>query len=49
MNFLDTYDLVISTLSPVHVGCGEDYEPTNYVIDDDTLHAFDPSKLMVRL
>lgn len=49
MNFMETYNLVISTLSPVHVGCGEDYEPTNYVIDGETLHAFDPARLMAEL
>jgi CRISPR-associated protein Csm5 len=49
MNFLDTHELAISTLSPVHVGCGEDYEPTNYVIDGETLYAFDPHTLMARL
>lgn len=40
-SFLDSYDLTISTLSPVHVGCGEDYEPTNYVMQDDCLYHFD--------
>lgn len=49
MNFLETYDLAISTLSPVHVGCGEDYEPTNYVIEGETLHAFDPARLLAQL
>jgi len=49
MNFLEAYELAISTLSPVHIGCGEDYEPTNYVIDDKTLYAFDPATLMARL
>lgn len=49
MNFLETHDLLISTLSPVHIGCGEDYEPTNYVIDDNTLHAFDPARLLAEL
>ncbi len=49
MNFLDSFDIAISTLSPVHVGCGEDYEPTNYVIDGETLYAFDPATLMARL
>jgi len=49
MNFLDTHELAISTLSPVHIGCGEDYEPTNYVIDGETLHAFDPALLMAKL
>lgn len=51
MNFLETHELLISTLSPVHIGCGEDYEPTNYVIDSDTntLYAFDPARLLARL
>jgi len=49
MNFLETYELAISTLSPVHIGCGEDYEPTNYVIDGETLYAFDPATLLSRL
>ena len=39
--FLQHYKLSISTLSPVHIGCGEDYEPTNYVMDDQCLHYFD--------
>lgn len=49
MNFLDTHDLLISTLSPVHIGCGEEYEPTNYVIENGMLHAFDPAQLLARL
>ncbi|MBF0427196.1 MAG: type III-A CRISPR-associated RAMP protein Csm5 [Magnetococcales bacterium] len=36
--FLRSYRLVISTLSPVHVGCGEDYEPTHYVVKGDSLY-----------
>lgn len=49
MNFLETYDIAISILSPVHIGCGEDYEPTNYVIDGETLYAFDPARLLAEL
>lgn len=41
--FIKHYDLVISTLSPVHIGCGEDYEPTNYIIQDGALYYFEPS------
>lgn len=48
MNFLETHELAISTLSPVHIGCGEDYEPTNYVIDKSVLHAFD-SKVIAQV
>jgi CRISPR-associated protein Csm5 len=35
------YPLKISTLAPVHIGCDETYDPSNYIIDDDTLYEFD--------
>jgi CRISPR-associated protein Csm5 len=37
--------LAVTPLSPVHIGCGEDFLPTNYVIEDQYLYAFDPVKL----
>lgn len=37
---LTTTHCTISTLTPVHIGCGEDYYPTNYVIKDGALHHF---------
>ena len=40
MEFMQTRKITISTLSPVHIGCGMDYEPTNYVMDDDCLYPF---------
>jgi CRISPR-associated protein Csm5 len=49
MNFLESRRLLISTLSPVHVGCGEDYDPTRYVIEDDTLYEFQPSAALAAL
>lgn len=42
MSFLKSWRLAISTLSPIHVGCGEDYDPTNYVIESNTLYEFEP-------
>ena len=42
MSFLESWRLAISMLSPVHVGCGEDYDPTNYVIENSTLYEFEP-------
>jgi CRISPR-associated protein Csm5 len=30
---MKTYHLKLTTLSPIHIGTGQDYEPTNYVID----------------
>ena len=39
----------MSTLSPVHIGCGEDYYPTNYLIDDGLLHHFSEEGLLAAL
>lgn len=44
-NFLQHHTLAFSTLSPVHIGCGDDYIPTNYVVDDEVLYSFDSSLL----
>ncbi|MFN3630150.1 MAG: hypothetical protein ACK4XK_08890 [Casimicrobiaceae bacterium] len=41
MKTFDSYRLHITPLSPIHIGTGESYEPTNYVIDDGILHEFD--------
>ncbi|STO53527.1 CRISPR type III-A/MTUBE-associated RAMP protein Csm5 [Canicola haemoglobinophilus] len=43
--FMQTYKVFLTPLSPIHIGCGEDFEPTNYVIDGQILYHFDPSKL----
>lgn len=41
MPFLNVTRATLSTLSPVHLGSGEDFLPTNYVIDDNGwLHSF---------
>ncbi len=37
----DSVDLALTPLTPIHIGCGEDFEPTNYVIEDGVLHYFD--------
>ena len=42
--FFTSVPLAITPLTPVHVGCGEDFEPTNYVIDDGVLYHFDPTR-----
>lgn len=39
----------ISTLSPVHIGCDEVYEPTNFVIHDGLLHALEVADLVKEL
>ena len=46
MKTFDSYRLLITPLSPVHVGTGDTYEPTNYVIEDDALHEFDPGEIV---
>lgn len=49
MNGLDTYRLDISTLAPVHIGTGQAYDTTGYVIEGDTLHHFDTAAAMAAL
>ena len=39
----------ISTLSPIHIGCDEVYEPSNFVITDGLLHTLDPADLAADL
>lgn len=46
MKVFDSYRLLITPLSPIHIGTGESYEPTNYVIQDGVLHEFDTSAVM---
>lgn len=41
----DTRNLLITPLSPVHMGTDEDYVPTQYVIDGDALFEFDTDAL----
>ena len=45
MRFLEEHRLTITVLTPVHIGCGEDYTPTDYVIDEDALFAFGSAAL----
>lgn len=49
MNFLSSHHLHITPLSPVHIGCNETYEPTNYVIHDDTLYEFNADNAITAL
>lgn len=43
--FLERQSVSLTLLSPIHIGCGEDYEPTNFVADEKKLllYYFDPS------
>lgn len=49
MNAFDSYRLLITPLSPVHIGTGESYEPTNYVINEGVLHEFDTEAVAAAL
>ncbi|MGY6214202.1 RAMP superfamily CRISPR-associated protein [Methylolobus aquaticus] len=49
MNVVQTYRLHITPLSPVHIGTGQSYEPTNYVIEDEILYEFDTGSAMAAL
>lgn len=42
--FLQITRIVMTPLSPIHIGSGEDFEPTNYVIEDGVLYGFEPSQ-----
>ncbi len=46
-----TIFIKIRLLSPLHLGCGEDYEPTGFVIDpeSDELASFSPLQFISRL
>ncbi len=44
-NFMQNHRVFLTPLSPIHIGCGEDFEPTNYIIDGQVLYHFDPSQL----
>jgi len=46
MSFLTSHRLHITPLSPVHTGCNEVYEPSNYVIDGNALFVFRAEQLM---
>ena len=45
--FLERVPVFLTPLTPVHVGCGQDFEPTNYVIEDDALYEFEPARLLL--
>jgi CRISPR-associated protein Csm5 len=43
------YCVWFTPLSPIHIGAGQTYEPTNYVIEGDTLHEFETSSILETL
>jgi len=49
MTVTNTYPLRITTLSPVHIGCDEVFEPTDFVIDEGLLYVLDPAGIATTL
>lgn len=47
MKPLTRHTLHLTPLSPLHLGTGEDYEPTNYLIHGDALYTFDPARAIL--
>lgn len=43
--FIETVSIAVTPLTPIHVGCGEDFEPTGYVIDGGVLYEFDATRI----
>jgi len=41
MKNLNHFKFKVTALSPLHIGSGEVYEPTNFIIDDGRLYEFD--------
>lgn len=48
-NNLNSYKLKLTAISPIHIGTGESYEPTNFVIDNGYLYEFDAFKFFQNL
>ena len=48
-DFLSCCRLDLTSLSPIHIGSGEDVDPTGYVLDGDALYEFSPSSLAALL
>jgi len=46
---MSEYKLKLTAISPLHIGTGEDYEPTNFVVDDGYLYEFDEREFYKRL
>lgn len=45
MQNTDYRPITLTPLSPIHIGCDEDYVPTNFVIQDNLLHYLDMTML----
>ncbi|RLA08821.1 MAG: hypothetical protein DRQ51_01340 [Gammaproteobacteria bacterium] len=46
MKTFDTHNIKITALSPIHIGANLDFNPTNYIIENEVLYSFDTFSLM---
>lgn len=46
-HFLQSHHLYLTPLSPLHLGTGEDYQPTEYVMDKGAMYVFDPAQAVL--
>ena len=46
INSLSRWRMDITTLSPIHIGSGEEIDPFQYVIDGNVLYEFSPTELI---
>ena len=46
-HFLQSHRLYLTPLSPLHLGTGEDYQPTEYVMADGMMYVFDPAQAVL--
>ena len=44
-DFLSSWRLDFTPLAPIHIGSGQDLDPTSYVLDADALYEFSPNAL----
>lgn len=42
------FPVALTVLSPLHIGCGEYFDPTQYIIKDGVLYGFDPSRIPLK-
>lgn len=48
-NELETFKIKITTLSPIHIGDGTEYEPINYVVKENFLYTFDEQFVLEKI
>ena len=46
---METMSIRMKALTPIHIGTGEDFEPTNFIIDEGFLYEFDETAFYAEL